>query len=52
MIGLGVLLLIAALLIPKLAVLWGIGILLLLVGIVLAVLGSMGRLVGGRRHWY
>ncbi len=52
MIGLGILLLIAALLVPKLAVLWWIGILLLLVGIVLAVLGTMGRAVGGRRHYY
>jgi len=52
MIGLGVLLLIAAVLVPKLAVLWGIGILLILVGIVLAVLGSVGHAVGGRRHYY
>jgi Family of unknown function (DUF6131) len=52
MIGLGVLLLIVALLVPKLAVLWGIGILLLLVGVVLAVMGTMGRAVGGRRHYY
>ncbi len=52
MIGLGVLLLIVALLVPKLAVLWGIGILLLVIGIVLAALGAMGRAVGGRRHYY
>ncbi len=52
MIGLGVLLLIVALLVPKLAVLWGIGILLLVIGIVLAALGTMGRAVGGRRHYY
>jgi hypothetical protein len=52
MIGLGILLLIAALLVPKLAVLWGIGILLILVGIVLAVMGTVGRAVGGRRHYY
>ncbi len=52
MIGLGVLLLIVALLVPKLAVLWGIGILLLVIGVVLAVLGMMGRAVGGRRHYY
>jgi hypothetical protein len=52
MIGLGVLLLIAALLVPKLAVLWGIGILLIVIGVVLAVLGTMGRAVGGRRHYY
>ena len=52
MIGLGVLLLILALLFPKLGLLWGIGCLLLLVGVVLAVLGSVGRSVGGRRHYY
>jgi len=52
MIGLGVLLLIIALLAHKLAILWGVGILLIFVGIVLEVLGSMGRAVGGRRHYY
>ena len=38
--------------IAKIAVLWSIGILLVIVGLVLAVLGSMGRAVGGRRHYY
>jgi hypothetical protein len=52
MIALGVLLLIVALLVHKLAILWGIGVILLLVGIVLEVLGAMGRAVGGRRHYY
>ena len=52
MIGLGVLLLIVALLAHKLAILWGIGIILIVVGIVLEVLGMMGRAVGGRRHYY
>jgi hypothetical protein len=52
MIALGVFLLIIALLVHKLAVLWGIGVLLLLIGIVLEVLGAMGRAVGGRRHYY
>jgi len=52
MIGIGVLLLIVALLAHKLAVLWGIGIVLIFVGIVLEVLGMMGRAVGGRRHYY
>jgi hypothetical protein len=32
--------------------LWGVGIVVLVVGVVLAVLGSMGRAVGGRRHYY
>ncbi|HEY5318653.1 MAG TPA: DUF6131 family protein [Solirubrobacteraceae bacterium] len=52
MIALGVLLLIIALLVHKLAILWGIGVILLLVGIVLEILGAMGRAVGGRRHYY
>lgn len=52
MIALGVFLLIIALLVHKLAILWGVGVVLLLVGIVLEVLGMMGRAVGGRRHYY
>jgi len=52
MIGLGVLLLIIALVVPSLSVLWAVGIILLVVGLILAVLGSMGRAVGGRRHYY
>jgi hypothetical protein len=51
MITLGIILLIIGF-IAKIAVLWSIGILLLLVGLVLVVLGSMGRAVGGRRHYY
>jgi Family of unknown function (DUF6131) len=38
--------------IAKIAVLWSIGILLVVVGLILMVLGSMGRAVGGRRHYY
>ena len=34
------------------AVLWTIGMILLIVGVVLWVLGSMGHAVGGRRHYY
>jgi hypothetical protein len=52
MIGLGIFLLIIALLSHKLAILWGIGVLLVLIGIVLEILGAMGRAVGGRRHYY
>lgn len=36
----------------KISILWTIGIILLLVGVVLFILGSTGRAVGGRRHWY
>lgn len=32
--------------------LWTLGIILLLVGLVLAVLGGTGRAIGGRRHYY
>jgi len=51
MIALGIVLLIIGL-IAKVAILWTIGIILLLVGLVLVAMGSMGRAVGGRRHYY
>jgi Family of unknown function (DUF6131) len=51
MIVLGLILLIIGF-IAKVAILWTIGIVLVLVGLVLIVLGSMGRAVGGRRHYY
>lgn len=51
MITLGIILLVIGF-IAKIAVLWSIGIILLVVGLVLVVLGSMGRAVGGRRHYY
>jgi hypothetical protein len=31
---------------------WTIGIILVVIGLVFVVLGSMGRAVGGRRHYY
>ncbi len=34
------------------ALLWSIGIIVLLIGLVLWVLGSIGHAVGGRRHYY
>ena len=52
MIVFAICLLIIAVLVPELAVLWGISIIVLVVGVILAVLGSMGRAVGGRRHYY
>ncbi len=52
MIGFGICLLILAVIVPKLAALWGIGIIVLVLGVILAVLGSTGRAVGGRRHYY
>jgi hypothetical protein len=51
MIILGIILLLIGF-IAKITVLWSIGIILVIVGLVLAVLGSMGRAVGGRRHYY
>jgi hypothetical protein len=50
-ITLGVILLIIGL-VAKVAILWTIGVLLLVVGLILTVLGTMGRAVGGRRHYY
>jgi membrane-bound ClpP family serine protease len=52
MIVFGICLLIIAALLPKLAILWGIGIIALVVGVILALMGTMGRAVGGRRHYY
>jgi hypothetical protein len=51
MIILGIILLLIGF-IAKIAILWSIGIILLVVGLVLVVLGSVGRAVGGRRHYY
>jgi hypothetical protein len=50
-IALGVILLIIGF-IAKVAILWTIGIVLLVIGLVLALLGMMGRAVGGRAHYY
>jgi hypothetical protein len=50
-ITLGVILLVVGL-VTGLGVLWTIGIILLAIGVVLWVLGAMGRAVGGRRHYW
>jgi len=50
-ITLGVILLIIGF-IAKIAILWTIGIILVVVGLVLFLLGRMGRAVGGRAHYY
>ena len=34
------------------SILWTIGIIVLIVGIIFLVLGQMGRAVGGRKYWY
>lgn len=51
MIVLGVILLIIGFL-AHISILWTIGIVLLVVGAVFAVMGSAGRRIGGRAHWY
>ena len=33
-------------------ILWTIGIIVIIVGVILWILGSMGRAVGGRRHYW
>jgi uncharacterized membrane protein HdeD (DUF308 family) len=48
---LGIVLLIIGFL-THLSFLWVIGIILIVVGVILALLGTTGRAVGGRRHWY
>jgi hypothetical protein len=51
MIVLGVILLIIGFL-ANISILWTIGLVLIVVGLVLAVLGRTGRKVGGRAHWF
>lgn len=51
MIILGIILLIIGF-VAKIAVLWSIGILVLLAGLILALLGSIGHAIGGRRHYW
>ena len=51
MIVLGLVLLLLGLLL-KIQILTTIGIIVLVVGLVLLLLGSMGRSVGGRRHYF
>jgi hypothetical protein len=51
MIVLGIVLLVLGFLF-KISILWSIGVVLLVIGAVLWILGSVGRPVGGRRYWY
>ncbi|HEY0454218.1 hypothetical protein [Actinophytocola sp.] len=51
MIVLGVVLLVIGFL-AKISILWTIGIVLVVVGAILAILGGTGRRVGGRAHWF
>jgi hypothetical protein len=38
--------------VAKIAILWTIGIIVLVVGLILALLGATGRAIGGRRHYF
>ena len=51
MIILGVILLIVGF-IAHISILWTIGIILVVVGAILALVGTTGRAVGGRKHWF
>jgi hypothetical protein len=51
MIVLGAILLIIGF-IAHISILWTIGLVLVVVGLVLALLGRTGRKVGGRSHWF
>lgn len=51
MIILGIICLIAGFVL-KISILWTIGIIALVIGAILAILGSTGRAIGGRRHYF
>ena len=51
MILLGVVLMIIGF-IASIPLLWTVGIILAVIGVILALMGSMGRKVGGRRHYF
>lgn len=51
MIILGIILLIVGF-VFGIQILWTIGIVVLVIGLILMLLGSTGRAVGGRRHYY
>lgn len=51
MIVLGAILLIIGF-VANISILWTIGLVLIVVGAVLALLGRTGRKVGGRAHWF
>jgi hypothetical protein len=51
MIVLGIILLLIGFL-ANIAIVWTLGIIALVAGLILMLLGSMGRAVGGRRHYW
>jgi hypothetical protein len=51
MIVLGLILLVIGF-VAKIPILWTLGIIVLVVGLIFLALGTAGREIGGRRHWY
>jgi hypothetical protein len=51
MITLGIVMLVLGFLLGV-PILWSIGVILVVVGVILWILGSMGRMVGGHKHYY
>jgi len=51
MIVFGIILLLIGFL-AKIAIVWTLGIIVLVVGLILLLLGSTGRAIGGRRHYW
>ena len=51
MIVLGIVLLIIGF-IAKIAIIWTLGIIIVVIGAILALVGVAGHEIGGRRHWY
>jgi uncharacterized membrane protein HdeD (DUF308 family) len=47
----GIILLILGFLL-SIPILWTLGIIVLVIGLILMLMGSMGRAIGGRRHYY
>ncbi|MGB6514537.1 DUF6131 family protein [Mycobacterium sp.] len=52
MIVLGIILIIVGYVVPSLSILYTIGGILVVVGVILWILGAVGRPVGGRRYWF
>ncbi|MFY9765298.1 MAG: DUF6131 family protein [Mycobacterium sp.] len=52
MIVLGIILIVVGYVVPSLSILYTIGGILVVVGVILWILGAVGRPVGGRRYWF
>jgi hypothetical protein len=51
MVVLGIILLVLGFLL-HISILWYIGIIVLIIGVIFFILGAVGRPVGGRRYWF